>query len=47
MLAATGAAKVDDLIGHDPIALRWIENALARTGPADPAFDPGCNVSGA
>ena len=32
-------------IGHDPIALRWIQNALARTGPADPAFDPGCNVS--
>jgi triacylglycerol lipase len=31
-------------IGHDPIALRWIENALGRPGPADPAFDPGCHA---
>lgn len=31
-------------IGHDPIALRWIQNALGRTGPADPAFDPGCGA---
>src|SRR3954470_5660357 len=31
-------------IGHDPIALRWIEDALAHPGPADPAFDPGCHV---
>ena len=33
-------------IGHDPIALSWIQNALGRSGPADPAFDPGCGVSG-
>ena len=31
-------------IGHDPIALRWIEDALGRPGPADPALDPGCHV---
>jgi triacylglycerol lipase len=31
-------------IGHDPIALRWVQNALGRPGPADPAFDPGCPV---
>src|SRR3954470_19781193 len=34
-------------IGHDPIALRWVENALGRPGPADPAFDPGCQVPSA
>jgi triacylglycerol lipase len=34
-------------IGHDPIALRWVENALGRNGPADPAFDPGCQVPSA
>src|SRR3954463_16750686 len=34
-------------IGHDPIALAWVENALGRTGPADPAFDPGCQVPSA
>ena len=34
-------------IGHDPIALEWVENALGRTGPADPAFDPGCQVPSA
>lgn len=32
-------------ISHDPIALRWIQNALGRPGPADPAFDPGCGTS--
>jgi triacylglycerol lipase len=36
-----------DASGHlgittDPIALQWIENALARTGPANPAFHPHC-----
>ena len=31
-------------IGHDPIALRWVADALAHAGPADPAFDPGCHV---
>src|SRR3954471_24229632 len=31
-------------IGHDPIALRWIEDALAHPGPADPSFDPGCHA---
>jgi triacylglycerol lipase len=27
---------------YDPVALRWIENALARRGPADPSFKPSC-----
>ena len=27
---------------YDPVALRWVENALARRGPADPAFRPSC-----
>jgi triacylglycerol lipase len=37
----------DDSIDHlsiplDRIALQWVENALARNGPADPAFRPRC-----
>jgi hypothetical protein len=37
----------DDITDHvgivfDPIALRWTLNALARAGPADPAFTPRC-----
>jgi triacylglycerol esterase/lipase EstA (alpha/beta hydrolase family) len=37
----------DDLASHlsitdDPVAVQWVENALARTGPADAAFMPGC-----
>jgi triacylglycerol esterase/lipase EstA (alpha/beta hydrolase family) len=36
-----------DPVGHvgiiyDPVALRWIKNALGRPGPADPAFRPRC-----
>jgi hypothetical protein len=27
---------------YDPVALRWIKNALGRPGPADPAFRPSC-----
>ena len=27
---------------YDPVALQWIENALARPGPADPSFKPTC-----
>jgi triacylglycerol lipase len=27
---------------YDPVALRWIGNALGRTGPADPGFRPTC-----
>jgi hypothetical protein len=27
---------------YDPVALRWVENALGRTGPADPNFRPSC-----
>jgi triacylglycerol lipase len=27
---------------YDPVALRWIQNALARPGPADPGFRPSC-----
>ncbi len=26
----------------DPVALQWVENALGRPGPADPAFVPRC-----
>jgi triacylglycerol lipase len=37
----------DDAVGHlgitdDPVALQWVEDALARSGPADPAFRPRC-----
>jgi triacylglycerol lipase len=37
-----------DLTGHlgiptDPVALQWIENALGRPGPANPAFRPRCS----
>jgi triacylglycerol lipase len=36
-----------DVISHlavtlDPVALQWVEDALARAGPADPAFRPRC-----
>jgi triacylglycerol lipase len=36
-----------DVTGHlaipiDPVALQWVEDALARAGPADPAFRPRC-----
>jgi triacylglycerol lipase len=36
-----------DVTGHmaipiDPVALQWVEDALSRTGPADPAFRPRC-----
>jgi triacylglycerol lipase len=36
-----------DIVGHleittDPIAQQWVENALARDGPANPAFAPTC-----
>jgi triacylglycerol lipase len=27
---------------YDPVALRWIKNAVGRPGPADPAFRPSC-----
>jgi triacylglycerol lipase len=38
----------NDVAGHlgittDPVALQWVEDALARNGPADPAFRPRCN----
>jgi triacylglycerol lipase len=37
----------NDYIDHlnlpmDPVALAWVENALGRPGPADPAFRPTC-----
>jgi triacylglycerol lipase len=37
----------DDAAGHlaiatDPVVVQWVENALARTGPANPAFRPRC-----
>ena len=36
-----------DLTGHlgiatDPVTLQWVENALSRPGPANPAFRPRC-----
>jgi triacylglycerol lipase len=36
-----------DVVGHldittDPVALQWVENALGRNGPANPAFAPAC-----
>lgn len=36
-----------DIVGHlgitlDPVALQWVENALASNGPADPNFVPSC-----
>jgi triacylglycerol lipase len=36
-----------DVSGHlamptDAVALQWVENALGRAGPADPAFQPRC-----
>jgi triacylglycerol esterase/lipase EstA (alpha/beta hydrolase family) len=27
----------------DPVALLWVENALGRSGPADPGFKPACH----
>jgi triacylglycerol lipase len=37
-------ADVTDHLGivYDPIAVQWVENALARPGPADPGFTPTC-----
>jgi triacylglycerol lipase len=29
-------------ITSDPVAVQWVEEALARNGPADPAFKPQC-----
>ena len=29
-------------ISYDPVALQWVLNALGRSGPADPAFQPVC-----
>jgi triacylglycerol lipase len=36
-----------DTVGHlsiptDPVTLQWVEEALARNGPADPSFRPSC-----
>jgi triacylglycerol lipase len=28
---------------YDAVALRWVENALGRPGPANPSFRPSCN----
>ena len=41
------AACRDDTADHlgiaiDPVALQWVENALTRKGPANPAFRPRC-----
>jgi triacylglycerol esterase/lipase EstA (alpha/beta hydrolase family) len=29
-------------ISYDPVAIQWVENALARPGPAAPSFQPAC-----
>jgi len=29
-------------IAYDPVAIRWVKHALARRGPADPAYRPAC-----
>ena len=29
-------------ISYDPVAIQWVLNALARSGPADPGFQPVC-----
>jgi triacylglycerol lipase len=29
-------------IPYDPVAIQWVLNALASTGPADPSFKPDC-----
>ena len=29
-------------ISYDPVAIQWVKDALARPGPADPAFRPRC-----
>jgi triacylglycerol lipase len=37
------ADGVDHLdVPNDPVALQWVENALAVDGPADPSFRPAC-----
>jgi triacylglycerol lipase len=41
------AACPADFVTHlglpsDPVAIQWIENALARPGPANPKFQPAC-----
>jgi triacylglycerol lipase len=33
-------------ITTDPVVLQWVEEALARNGPADPAFRPDCGAFG-
>ena len=54
MQALSGATNVVlqdrcplDLVEHvtiqdDPVAARWVLNALGRNGPADPSFRPRC-----
>ncbi|MCW3065868.1 MAG: hypothetical protein JWN32_3040, partial [Solirubrobacterales bacterium] len=29
-------------VPSDPVAVQWVEEALSRNGPADPAFTPRC-----
>jgi triacylglycerol lipase len=43
-LQAACPADVSDhlAITEDPVALRWVENALSRRGPADPSSRPAC-----
>jgi triacylglycerol lipase len=31
-------------IPDDPVTLRWVLNALGRSGPADPSFRPSCTT---
>lgn len=34
------------LLTDDPVVLQWVEHALERQGPADPAFQPDCLTGG-
>jgi len=34
-----------DQTPNDPVVAQWVINALGRTGPADPAFQPYCGLS--
>ncbi|MGP3998884.1 alpha/beta fold hydrolase [Streptomyces sp. 8N706] len=35
-----------DQATKDPVVAQWVKNALARKGPADPAFEPHCLGAG-
>jgi triacylglycerol lipase len=41
--ACPGDASGHLAVPTDPVALQWVEKALDRPGPADPAFQPRCS----